>query len=131
MDCSTRTLTEGAAIVPRFVLIIMTPFAPRTPYIALAEASFKTEKDSISAGSRSFKLRSTPSTNTNGEVFPLKEAMPRIQKFELSYPGSPDGCTAITPAKCPAKLLLSEREDPTCNLVGSIVCTEPITESFF
>ena len=43
-------------------------------YIALAEASFKTEKDSISAGSRSFKLRSTPSTNTNGEVFPLKDA---------------------------------------------------------
>ena len=32
---------------PRLVVINITPLAPRTPYMALAEASFNTEKDSI------------------------------------------------------------------------------------
>ena len=113
MDCSMRKSTDGGATVPRFVFMIMTPFAPRTPYIALAEASLSTENDSISAGSMSLRLRSTPSTRTRGDVFPLNDAIPRIQKFESSYPGSPEGLNAMTPESCPARLLLSERVEPT------------------
>ena len=83
--CSNLKSIEGLATEPRLVLMIMTPLAPRTPYMALAEASFNTENDSISAGSISFKLRSTPSTNTNGELPPApKVEIPRIQNCELS-----------------------------------------------
>ena len=96
--CSNLKSTDGFATVPRLVLTMITPFAPLTPYMALAEASFNTENDSISAGSISFMLRSTPSTNTKGWLLPLNDEIPRIQKFELSYPGSPLGWKAITPA---------------------------------
>ena len=82
--CSTRISTLGGATEPRLVLINITPFAPRTPYIAEADASFSTENASISAGSMSLSERSTPSTSTSGEVLPEKDAIPRIQKFELS-----------------------------------------------
>ena len=131
MDCSTRKLTEGLATSPRFVLMIITPLAPRTPYMALAEASFSTENDSISAGSMSLRLRSTPSINTKG-LLPLpKVEIPRIQKLESSYPGSPDGFTAMMPANWPARLLLSEREEPTCRSLGWTVWMEPTTERRF
>ena len=94
----------------------MTPFAPRTPYTALAAASFSTENDSISAADKSSSVRSIPSTNTNGETpVPLKEEIPRIQKSEPSDPGSPLRCTAITPANCPARLLDTARVVPCCN----------------
>ena len=121
MDCSTRKLTDGLATSPRLVLMMMTPLAPRTPYMALAEASFSTENDSISAGSMSFRLRSTPSMSTRG-LLPLpKVEIPRIQKLESSYPGSPDGFTAMMPASWPARLLLSERDEPTCRSLGWMV----------
>ena len=39
-------------ILPLLVVIIITPFAPLEPYIAAAEASFKTSIDSIFDGSK-------------------------------------------------------------------------------
>ena len=57
-----------------------------------------------------------PSTNTKGLVpAPWKDEIPRIQKLEPSAPGSPDRCTAITPATFPAKLLLKARVVPWLN----------------
>ncbi len=129
--CSKRTFTEGFPILPRFVLIRITPFAPRTPYTALADASFSMENDSISAGSILFRSRSMPSTRTKGLLLPLKDEIPRIKKVELSYPGSPVRCAPMTPASCPIKLVLMERLVPTCNFLGSIVVTAPTTETFF
>ena len=84
IECSTDTLMFVLPECPRLVVIRITPFAPRTPYTALAEASFSTENDSISEISRLFKERSTPSTSTSGELLPLKELIPRIQNSELS-----------------------------------------------
>ena len=43
--------TTGLLVSPRLVVIKITPFAPRTPKTAVAEASFSTEKVSISSGS--------------------------------------------------------------------------------
>jgi len=84
-------------------LIKITPLAPRTPYTAVAEASFNTVNDSMSSGSILLKLRSTPSTNTNGlEFWPANVEIPRIQRSESSCPGSPVRCTATTPGKRPA-----------------------------
>ena len=62
--------TTGLLVSPRLVVIRITPFAPRTPNTAVAEASFKTEKLSISSGSICEYSRSTPSTNTNGDEVP-------------------------------------------------------------
>ena len=51
--------------------------------------------------------------------------------FSFRYPGSPERCTANTPATVPARLLLIERVVETFNLAGSIVVIEPTTDSFF
>ena len=92
-------LTLGFPNWPLFVFTMITPLAPRTPYTALAAASFNTENDSISAADKSSSVLSIPSTNTNGFVpEDLKEEIPRIQKSEPSAPGSPLRWTAITPA---------------------------------
>src|SRR5690606_17097913 len=131
LDLSTRRLTTAGPILPRLVAIITTPFAPRTPYTALAAASLRTENDSISSGSRSFKLRSTPSTKTNGRELPPNVLTPRIQKSELLCQGSPDRCTAITPGTIPARLLLRERFGVICNCCGFTVEIAPTTEAFF
>ena len=52
----------GFPSLPRLVVIKITPFAPRIPNTAVAEASFNTVTLSISFGSMSVMLRSTPST---------------------------------------------------------------------
>ena len=94
---------------------MITPLAPLTPYTALAAASFKTEKDSISSGSISFNERSTPSINTSGLLLVPVVLKPRIQKSELLRHGSPLRCTAITPETIPARLLLKDRVGVSCN----------------
>ncbi len=74
-----------------------TPFAPRTPYTAVAEASFKIEKLSISSASRVFIFPSTPSMSTNALEPAPNVLIPRIQNSEKSFPGSPLRVTAMIP----------------------------------
>ena len=62
---------------PLRVVTNITPFAPRTPYTAVAEASFNTEIVSISSGSICAIGRSTPSISTKG-LESFNEARPRI-----------------------------------------------------
>ena len=72
--------------------MIITPLAPRVPYIADAVASFKIEKLSIISGSMAFKsaeVISTPSIIINGEVMPLMVEIPLIKNSALFDPGSP------------------------------------------
>ena len=110
---------------PGFVFTITTPLAPRTPYTAVAEASFNTVNDSMSSGSILLKLRSTPSTSTNGlELCPFltNVEIPRIQISDSSCPGSPLRCTATTPAIRPeiaednlaAGILIAEASNEDC-----------------
>ena len=83
--------------------------APRTPYTAVADASFSVVNDSISSGSMSLNERSTPSTNTSGEEV-LGVEIPRIQISAASFPGSPVRCTATTPARRPANVVVKLAE---------------------
>src|SRR5690606_38772719 len=109
----------------------MTPLAPRTPYTALAAASFNTENDAIFSGSISCNDRSTASTRTIGLALPVKVLMPLIQKSELLNHGLPLRWTAITPDTIPARLLLSDRLGVICNFAGSTLLMAPTTDAFF
>ena len=76
--------------IPDLVVTIITPLAPRVPYIAVAVASFRIEKLSIISGSRLFKsleLTCTPSRIISGSVTPFMVETPRIQKLAPSAPG--------------------------------------------
>src|SRR5690606_1869890 len=62
-------LSCGLPALPRLVVMRITPLAPLTPYTAVADASFNTDIDSISLGSRLLRSRSTPSTSIKGALF--------------------------------------------------------------
>ena len=94
--------------LPRFVVISTTPFAPRTPYTAVADASFNTENDSISDGSIELISPSKPSISTKADAFAPKVPIPRIQNSAIFLPGSPDANDEITPATRPPNKLATE-----------------------
>ncbi|MNI17980.1 hypothetical protein D3C73_713730 [compost metagenome] len=115
------------------MVISTTPLAPSAPYTAVAEASLSTEKVSISSTGMlliSDLLRGTPSIIISGLVPPAKELTPRIQKFESSYPGSPEGCIATMPGTCPAMELDNERP-VTARSLAVMVLIEATRLSFF
>ena len=101
----TRPVILNLSAVPRFVVTNTTPFAPLEPYTAVAEASFKTEKLSISAGSIWLKSPSKPSINTKAPWLAPNVPMPRIQKSEMFFPGSPLVCNEMTPGTRPPNIL--------------------------
>ena len=105
------------------------PFAPRTPYRAVAVASFRMEKVAMSSTSTRSMLRSTPSTSTSGVEFAPKVFTPRIQNSALS-PGSPERCIATTPASLPARPVDSWPIG-ACSCSCVTVEMEPMTEAFF
>jgi len=96
-------------------------------------ASFSTENDSIVSGGMLLSIWlviSTPSRISSGDCPDPKVEIPRIQKLAPSAPGSPDFCTAITPAILP----LNEVErllDEVCRSLGLTDCTAPTSDSFF
>ena len=59
--------------------------------------------------------------------------MPRIQNSEVSFPGSPEVCMAITPATLPANVLLMLiLPPPACfNVFTLTVVMAPVTVAFF
>ena len=93
--------TVNLPALPLLVVTITTPLAPRTPYTAVAEASFKTEKLSISAGSSVFKSPSTPSIKISAEAFAPNVLIPRTQNSEKLLPGSPLRVTPMMPGTRP------------------------------
>ena len=95
-----EAVTEALPTEPRFVVTRMTPFAPRTPNTAVADASLSTEILSISLGSSWENERSTPSTRIRGSAL-LSEPTPRMRMTGSSAPGIPDGWTAETPGSWP------------------------------
>ena len=111
---------------PCLVLISTTPLAPRTPYTAVAEASFNTEKLSISAGSMSLILPSSPSISTKAEAFAPKVPIPRIQKSEIFLPGSPLASEVITPATRPPSRLLTDVVGRCKSLVSMVVTADKV-----
>ena len=96
--------TLGFPFLPCLVVTSTTPFAPRAPYMEVAEASFKISIDSISLGlilvkglrAGFFKvpvlnvfaslITGTPSITYKGSLFPLIELVPLI-RIEVPAPG--------------------------------------------
>ena len=121
----------GLPTFPPLVLMMMTPFAPRTPYTAVAEASLSTVKLSMSSGSMLEMLRGTPSTMVRGALMlAVRVLIPLIYMVASSNPGSPLLCMATTPATRPA---IDWVRFATGALSSSAVmfCCEPIREIFF
>ncbi|MNG23637.1 hypothetical protein D3C84_1082670 [compost metagenome] len=56
--------------------MIITPFVPLVPYIAVAEPSFKTSIELMSSGATVLRLPGTPLTKTKGPVPPVIEEIP-------------------------------------------------------
>ena len=71
-----------------------------------------------------------PSTRISGSGLPVKVAIPRIQNWASSLPGSPEVCNATTPARLPASVWLSDRTG-TRSSSGRIVEMAPTTDSRF
>ena len=108
----------------------ITPAAPRVPYMAAAEASFKTSIDAMFSGGTELRLPGTPSTRTSGVVFPDTDTMPR-RLISVPAPGSPEGRVIVRPAtlpliKSPALLKL-----PTEKSSGLTDATALVTSPFF
>lgn len=92
-------VTRASPVLPRFVVISMTPFAPRAPYNAFEAASFSTVIDSISDVliadiSPSY---GTPSTTYKGVLLADIEPIPRMRTV-ASFPGCPVLLVVCTPA---------------------------------
>ena len=85
---------------PRLVVIKITPFAPFTPYTAVADASFNTEIEATELISIPAIGRSIPSTNINGAVL-FHELIPRTKICGSSSPGIPVLAVVATPGKLP------------------------------
>ena len=115
---------------PFFVVIMMTPLAPRAPYRALDAASLRTVIDSISPGAIVFMLPSygTPSTTIRGSLPALTEEIPRTRIVAEAF-GAPLEEISWTPATWPARasvtLVTCERE----SFSSSSTLAEPVKAS--
>lgn len=96
-----------ACVPPLMVLMTITPLAPRTPYMAVCEGSFKTLTDAMSLGliELILPLRGTPSTTYKG-LLAFMEPMPRMRTIapppgELSFP-------MVTPDTWPCSFWLTD-----------------------
>lgn len=134
MICDTfnvaRPVMVSLPVSPRLVVTKTTPLAPRVPYTAVAEASFRILNDFTSSGSMSSRRPSIPSISTNAPELAPKVLIPRIQKLEMFFPGSPELCMVMTPANRPPIMLL--REVPgVLSWATSMVLIAPTTDIFF
>ena len=121
----------GFLSCPRLVVNNITPFAPRTPYTAVAEASFRIDIDSISFMSTSFMSLSIPSTNTKGSEF-CQEALPRMYIFVSLAPGLPEVLIATKPFSLPCKASDTEVILPPFNNSSPLVWVmAPTLDTFF
>ena len=98
--------------------------------MAVADASFNTENDSISSTGISFRLRSTPSTSTRALALAPKVLIPRIQNSLLFSPGSPDSCCVMMPGTTPPSALLRLPVGAFRCLVSTVV-KAPVRVFFF
>ena len=91
-------LTVNLSLPGFLVVTRITPFAPREPYTAVAEASFNTSIEAMSEGLRFCKEPPiNPSITTSGPVSAVIELIPRT-RIVLSCDGSPEPDNTDTPA---------------------------------
>ena len=120
---------------PFFVVIRMTPMAPREPYIADEAASFNTSIDSISWGAMLFRLKldvpSTiiPSITIRGCTLRLLLWCPLITNSGFA-PASPLNFRTHNPDTRPCKPVMTLPTWDSCGLKSSTEAMEPVTLRF-
>src|SRR5690625_3191131 len=110
----------------------MTPFAPRTPKTAVAEASFSVVTDSTSEGSRVLILSlGTPSIKISGDCA-FVVAAPRRNMEASSTPGCPPpDCIDVKPAILPERAFVKLPDEDYLNSIPTTLLTDPVIETFF
>ncbi|MNT18683.1 hypothetical protein D3C72_1538990 [compost metagenome] len=123
--------TEALPSLPLLVVMRITPLAPRTPYTAVAVASFSTDTVSIELISTLLNGRSTPSTIVRGSVL-FHVLRPRITIRGSSSPGIPVLAVVTTPGTLPVRAAPTLATPPALSNTFPVVCvTAPTTVSFF
>ena len=113
-----------------FVVIKITPFAPRDPYIAVEEASFSTSILSILLGSISrSEPYGTPSTNIKGAFDAFKDRFPRMVNEGLA-PACPLLTVISIPAIFPCKLSRAFVVGIAVTSSDFILVTDPVKSRF-
>ena len=107
---SALTWMPSEPLEPFLVVIMMTPLEALDPKMAVAEASFRTVKLSMSLGLMEESASETPlmpvsergrpSTTTRGLLLAFREEPPRILMV-LAEPGAPSPIVTTTPADLP------------------------------
>src|SRR5690606_17738160 len=121
--------TIGFPILPFFVVIMITPFAPREPYIAVAEASFRISIDSTSSGAGGV-LPGKPSTTYRGSELALMEVPPRT-RTRGARPGSPLILDTDTPGARPCNACAVPANGKALIFSDPTEETEPVKSLFF
>ena len=131
-DFHPKEVLMFTLVCPSFaflVVIMITPFAPRTPKIANDDGSFRISIDSISSGFRKLMLSlKSPSTMYKG-LYPLIELVPRI-RISGSSPARPL-LTICTPAILPCKEESGLVEGLLAISSPLILVMEPVKSRFF
>ena len=91
---------ENLSFLGVLVVMIMTPFAPAAPYIAVLDAPLRTSIDAMSLGLSSSYEPSMPSIMNSGLLSPFIERTPRRFMF-TPEPASPLDLVMSRPATCP------------------------------
>src|SRR5690606_25054909 len=99
------------------------------PYTAVAEASLRMVKLAMSSGSRVFMSPSTPSTSTRAEEPAPNVLIPRIQNWDISWPGSPLRNTETIPGTRPPNIFAIEVAGTFSSSTSTLV-TAPVTDIF-
>ena len=91
------------------MLTRITPLAPPYAVYSRGAGIFRdAERLDFQRVDASLSGRSIPSTKISGSGLPVKVAIPRIQNWASSLPGSPEVCNDH-PARLPASVWLSDR----------------------
>src|SRR5699024_6029185 len=110
---------------------MITPLAALAPYIAVEEASFKTETDSISLGLiLLISLVIIPSTTYIGELVPLIDCVPLILTEALS-PGDPLLPEIFKPGTLPLIASIGLAAGIRSNSLAETVEIAPVRSFFF
>jgi len=122
------------------VVIIITPLEARDPYIAVAEASLRTETDSMSLGftkERKLELPDTfpleigiPSMMIRGSFEAFRDEPPRIL-IVAPEPGAPPEVLITTPGVLPTSNSWGEVIAPWLKSLELTLATEPVASDFF
>ncbi len=147
-------MTTGVSLLPCFVVMRITPFAPCEPYIAVAEASLRISIEAISCGEIEargldaviFELPDDvpepigslsvsvsiifPSTTYSGWLSPRRDDVPRIWML-TAPPGAELPVVTCTPAALPSSIWSNDIERALSSASGVTEVSDPVRSLFF